>query len=128
MVDGVLEFPAYGDSVLPVRFVVDTGAGRTILGPIQVMELEALAGVTAKNIGAADFGWGIGGTATGRNVRSQLTLFREDGEPWTRTLDVFLLPESEDNDSRTPALLGRDILREIAVLVDLPHHAVVFYD
>jgi hypothetical protein len=62
-----------------------------------------------------------------RTVRTTLNLLRDDQSTWARSVDLLLLEPGEDN-ARVPSLLGTDVLREIAVLVDIPNNAVVFYD
>ena len=128
LVDGVAEFPAYGSVVVPVNFVVDTGCPRTVLGPMQTAELERIVGLSANQLGAADFMTGISGAANARNVRVLLKLLRTDDSPWTRQLDIVLLPESEDVDLGAPSLLVTDVMRYMEVCIHIPNHAVTFYD
>jgi hypothetical protein len=128
MVDGVVEFPAYGDAMVPVNFVVDTGCPRTVLGPMQAAELGNVVGMNADRLGAATFMTGISGAASARNIRVRLTLLRTDDTPWTRQMDVVVLPESEDVDRSVPSLLGTDVMRYMEICVNIPDHAVVLYD
>jgi hypothetical protein len=127
MVDAVVEFPAYGNQAVPVQLVVDTGAARTVLSSGVAIHLARLVGISAGEIGTPYPMFGVGGNAMCSTVRATLHLLRDDQSPWARSLDLLLLEPGGDN-ARIPSLLGTDILREIAVLVDIPNNAVVFYD
>jgi hypothetical protein len=126
MVDAVVEFPAYGNQAIPVQFVVDTGAARTVLSPGVAIHLARLVGINVEEIGTPYPMFGVGGNAMCRTVRATLNLLQDDQSTWARSLDLLLLEPGGDN-ARVPSLLGTDVLREIAVLVDIPNNTVEFY-
>src|SRR5215216_3112698 len=129
MVDAVLEFPDYENAVLPVRLVVDTGAARTAVGPLEVSALEEMVGKPAKEMGAYDISVGVGGAADSRIVRCVLTMMTEGGKPWSRRIDiVLLLRDEESNLAPPPSLLGRNILYELPLYVDFQKHIVLLHD
>jgi hypothetical protein len=128
MVDAVLEFPDYPQVILPVSFVVDTGAARTMVGPADVGRLEQLVGVPATSIGVSDYVFGVGGIREGRTVRCVLTMRTDARPPWSRAIDLFLMPEDEESTGSFEAsLLGREILYELPLFVDFKAKRVLLH-
>ncbi len=108
---GVVHFPPLGRS-LAVRLLVDTGADRTILGPLHSERLRTELGMDFAALRRGQPGMGIGGQVATRIVEAVLIL---DTVALPLTLTIL---EPTAPLSPIPSLLGRDILAHFALFLE----------
>lgn len=119
--DGVLrpvfcgEMTAADGSVIPVEFLADTGADRTVLCAA-ILERLGLPSVPAQQ----QLG-GVGGQATTVLVEAAVQLRREDGRiaVFRGRFAAFTVLEALDM-----SVLGRDVTNLFALVVDRPRELV----
>lgn len=110
-VDAMLHFPGI-DRNLKVPFLLDTGAGRTILSTTDAERLRTEFGVVLASLPQGMPSMGVDGQMPTRTIETVLTL------------DAFsmplVLPILEDSYARfrIPSLLGRDILSQFALYLE----------
>ena len=94
--DAVLHFPAFNQS-LEVSLLVDTGADRTILAPLDALRLVQRFGLDLLTLPSGAPSTGVGGQTGTRTIAALLTL---DGFTTPLTLTLLEPPPG-------PSLLGR---------------------
>src|SRR6266508_2186449 len=105
-VNAVLDFPSLARS-LHVRMLVDTGADRTILAPLDTRRL----GIDLTRMPQGQPSTGVGGRGETRTGEVILTL---DSSSINLTLTI-LDPPSNASLLPIPSLLGRDVLSRFAL-------------
>ena len=112
-VDGLIDIPEIGVVGLEARFLIDTGADRSLLGDDDtgrmIMDYEVDLGRLKDGIPSQ----GIGGVVATREVQATLEL----GEFSTSFRFDVLEPRSGQSPS-IPSLLGRDILSHFALFME----------
>ncbi len=109
-VRGTLEFPAFVRD-LEVALLVDTGADRTILGPLDTRRL----GIDLSTLPAGRPSTGVGGQSQTRTTGAILKL-----ESFSTALELTILdsPPGSQPSLAIPSLLGRDILSRFALFIE----------
>ena len=105
-------FPSIRDQGLEVELLVDTGADRTILAPLDALRLSRRFRVDLTTLLAGTRSTGIGGTTPTRIVEAVLNL-ETVALPLTLTTLEPTAPISP-----IPSLLGRDILAHFALFLE----------
>jgi hypothetical protein len=100
---------------LEVRFLIDTGADRT------VFSADVLAASRLKAVSARGHIGGVGGVVETEFIRTQIRFLRDDG-----VLVVFHgeYAALTDPDALDMSVLGRDILNLFTLIVDRPGDVV----
>lgn len=111
-VDASFEFPLLQTGSFEVPLLVDTGADRTILAPLDSMRLAQELGIDLGTLPKGLPSTGVGGQADTRVVETTLTL-DSFSMPLTLTIIEPVLPIS-----LIPSLLGRDLLFRFALIVE----------
>jgi len=107
-VQAIMEFPSLGNRQLTVEMLIDTGADRTVLAPIDVLRL----GVDPSTLPAGTSSTGVGGQTATRNIDAMLAL-----ETFSMALPITVLVPSS-TPLPIPSLLGRDVLAQLALFFD----------
>jgi predicted aspartyl protease len=100
-----LQFPSLGDLRHPVEFLVDTGADRTILSPLDAMRL----GINLDTLESGLPSTGVGGQAETRTIEAVLTI---DSLSMPLTLTII------ETSRPIPSLLGRDVISRFALFME----------
>ena len=112
-VDGSISIPSIGIIRMEVRFLIDTGADRTLLGDTDadrmlrdhVLDLEGLdEGLPSQ---------GIGGVVATREVQATLGL-----DDFSISISLDILEPTPGQPPSVPSLLGRDVLSHFALLME----------
>jgi hypothetical protein len=74
VVDAVFQFPTFGDRSFQARLLVDTGADRTVLAPLDANRLGRELGVEITSFATGAPSRGIGGLWGTRAIEAVLTL------------------------------------------------------
>lgn len=109
-VNAVFDFPSLGRS-LDVRLLVDTGADRTILAPLDARRL----GIDPRRLPLGQPSTGVGGRGTTRTIDAVLSL---DSFSTPLSLTVLEPPAGTTQILPIPSLLGRDIIARFALIVE----------
>jgi predicted aspartyl protease len=107
-VHGLLQFPSLDNRALAVEMLIDTGADRTVLGPVDALRL----GIDLSTLPTGPLSTGIGGQTPTRCVEATLTL----GTFSTALTLTMLAPTRQP--LPLPSLLGRDVLAHMALFFD----------
>ena len=108
-VQALFSFSTLGRS-LEVPLLVDTGADRTILAPIDANRLS----LDLSSLPPGQPGTGVGGQMNTRLIEAVISL---DNFILPLTLTI-LEPQSPDRTSLIPSLLGRDIISRFALFIE----------
>ena len=103
-----MEFPAFVRD-LEVALLVDTGADRTILGPLDTRRL----GIDLSTLPAGRPSTGVGGQSQTRTTGAILKL-----ESVSMELTILDSPLGSEPSLAIPSLLGRDILSRFALFIE----------
>lgn len=111
VMDAILNFLAIGRS-LEVRFLVDTGADRTVLGAVHAERLRTHFGLDLTTLHQDQPSVGVGGQVSTRMIEALIAL---DNPSLPVTLPILdALPARV----AIPSLLGRDILAHFALFLE----------
>jgi hypothetical protein len=112
MVEALVSFPSLPGELLAVRFLIDTGAQRSLLAPLQALRLEQL-GVSffalARDVGVV----AVGGAVETRTISAEIHLAHR-----TFTLPGLAVMAPPPPANFMPSLLGRDILRAFTLVIN----------
>ena len=109
-VDTIFEFPPDG-GLFEAHLLVDTGADRTILSPLDARRLGRELGIDIARLRRGDRSTGVGGQTETRVIEAVILL-----DSFSTSLPLHILdPASE---LRIPSLLGRDVLSRFALIVE----------
>ncbi len=103
-----------------ISFLVDTGAGRTMLSVDDAIR----AGVDFGELTGAENVGGIGGTVT-MFEEPAVMIFQEPGTLHVYQISILIPPATPDM-SRIPSLLGRDILNNWRMTCDPSNKTLTF--
>ena len=112
-IDAVFQFPTPEASIV-VPLLVDTGADRTMLSPLDTNRLKVELGIDHET-----FELGIPSTGVGGRISTRVidTVLRLNG--FETSFEVTVLPPPESGPiSPIPSLLGRDIISRFRLFVD----------
>lgn len=113
VVDAVFRFPMFDDRSLQTRLLVDTGADRTVLAPVDATRLERELGIGLAALAAGVPSRGVGGQWSTRTMETVLTLDRI-----AMPLSLTILEPPPGPLPPIPSLLGRDILSRFALFME----------
>lgn len=105
-VNASFQFPDLRDSSLEVRLLVDTGADRTIISPMDAGKLVTDLGIELSTLPAGIPGAGVGGQVDTRVVEAVINL---DSFSMSLALTIMEPPVGRSIPS-IPSLPGRDII------------------
>lgn len=112
-IDVVFQFPTLGEQRFDARLLVDTGADRTVLAPLDARRLELEAGIPLSALPSGAPTTGVGGQVNTRTLPAQVILDSFSLEVVLTVLEVRGGPMPT-----IPSLLGRDILAHFALVLE----------
>ena len=112
-VRGLIDIPTLDVTGMEIRFVVDTGADRTVLGHSDALRMVGLYGVDLTRLQVGRPSRGVGGVAATRVVPVVLGL-----EGFSANMELPILEPTADQPIGIPSLLGRDILAHFALFME----------
>jgi hypothetical protein len=112
-VDAVFQFPSLNNQGIQVPLLVDTGADRTVLSPIDAIRLTRRFGVNLDDIPQGVSSTGVGGPASTRIIRAVLNI-----ESFSTPLTLTILEPIRNRILPIPSLLGRDIISHFALFME----------
>ena len=113
LIDGLIDIPEIGITGLEIRFLIDTGADRSMIGDddSRRMVQDHRADFTTLEEGIPS--QGIGGIVQTREVQATLRL-----EHFSTDLTIDILEPIPGQQPSVPSLLGRDILSHFALFME----------
>ena len=113
LIDGLINIPEIGIVGLEIRFLIDTGADRSMIGDDDSRRLiqDHQADFTMLEEGIPS--QGIGGIVPTREVQAILQL-----EDFSASLRIDILEPVPGQQPSVPSLLGRDVLSHFALLME----------
>jgi predicted aspartyl protease len=112
----------------PVRFLIDTGASRTIISDMDAIKLGIDHSLLPRfKAGTA----GIGGVVDTYFIQNVKLIFKtQEGAHVEKMEEVFVLKHKirDERIKRIPSLLGRDILNKYQLLLDRRSNKVIITD
>ncbi len=121
----VLYFPLLGRQPVRVEFLVDTGADRTTLSPVEGRRLREEHGLDLLSLPLGRPAAGVGGQMRTRMIDATLTL---DDFSKETTLPIFEPPPAMPFPEWMPSLLGRDIIYDFDFFLSNRTDRVLFLD
>jgi hypothetical protein len=121
-VHALLLFPSAGNRSLDVKMLVDTGADRTILAPVDARRLTARLGVDLSSLPRGGPSTAIGGRMETRTIEALIVL-----ADFSTPLNLTIL-EPTPQPLPIPSLLGRDIISRFALVVEQRTNRVLLLD
>jgi hypothetical protein len=114
-ISGLLLFPAVKAGVVSCRFLLDTGADRTLVVPVDY-ESDGFRYQDFRRFPPAD-SMGFGGELEGRLVEAKLLLRHADGAYQQIAVEVEIAKPAPAIE-RLPSILGRDVADLFRLVVD----------
>ena len=112
-VDGLIDVPAFDITGMEIRFVVDTGADRTLVGHRYALHMVRLYDADLTRLPMGPSSRGIGGVATTRVVRAVLAF-----EGFSTDIELPMLEPTDGQPIGIPSLLGRDVLSHFGLFME----------
>ena len=108
-----VHIPSIGVAGINVRFLIDTGADRSLIGDRDANYMFRRFNVDSARLRRGPLSQGLGGVAEMRTAEATL---RFDDFPITISIDI--LEPSPDVRFYVPSLLGRDVLAHFALFIE----------
>jgi hypothetical protein len=112
LIELTLEFVDFPNVSLDATFLIDTGAFRTMIGPVEALRLQQDLRVPLTDLRAGGPSMGVGGFVPTRVTPARMALANE-----VVPLSIHIM-EPVPPVSPIPCLLGRDILSQFVVHID----------
>lgn len=126
MIRVLLYWPGISKSWAPVDFLLDTGAGTSVVHPLDATTRLGIADAVLRNPSTWPIqrtAHGIGGASSEYSVPAVYALQRDDGT-WARHQKDLAIARPTPGHQTLPSLLGWDILRHYRVVADWPARSV----
>ena len=112
-IDAILQFPTLDDRSLDVKLLVDTGADRTTLSPLDARRLARRFALDLTELPQGVPSTGVGGRSDTRTLETVLIL-----DTFSLPILLTILDPPPGPLSRIPSLLGRDVLSHFALFLE----------
>ena len=112
-VRGLIDIPKFDVTGMEIRFVVDTGADRTVLGHNDALRMVGLYGVDLTRLQVGRPSRGVGGMAATRVVPVVLGF-----DAFSTDMELPILEPTDGQPIGIPSLLGRDVLSHFALFME----------
>ena len=123
-VNGSIHLPDMGIAGIDVRFLIDTGADRTLLGHSDARRMSRVYGVDLTQLRTGLPFQGIGGLSTKRYMVQAVLEF----DVFLTNLDLAILEPVPGQPSSIPSLLGRDVLAHFALFMEERTNRILFLE
>ena len=110
---GSVDIPAVGLVEMPVEFLIDTGADRSIIGSFDASRMVRDFGVDLTTLQEGPRGRGVGGTVPTKTAEVALAF----GD-FSKNMRIEILEPPPDAQFAIPSLLGRDVLSQFALFME----------
>jgi hypothetical protein len=124
-IEAVLFFPLIGQHSIPIAFLIDTGADRTVLSPNEGRRLRQDYGLDLLSLPTGSPSRGVGGQMGTRLIEATLTI---DDFSKELMVPIFEPSPSVPFPDWMPSLMGRDIIYEFGLHVSDRRNRVLFLD
>lgn len=118
-----LEFPIANNQSLEISFLIDTGADRTLISPVDGVRLRGELGVDILDLPFGSPIVGVGGQTETRMIDATLDI---GAQTISTTLSLVEPPPGQF--PTMPSLLGRDILYELALFMEYRKDRLLLLD
>ena len=122
-IDLTVRFPVANNQSLRIAFLVDTGADRTLISPVDGARLRSELGVDILDLPFGSPIGGIGGQLETRMIDATLHIGEK---PISTTLSLVEPPPGQF--PTMPSLLGRDILYQLALFMEYRKDRLLLLD
>ena len=112
-IDAAFQFPTISNFTFRVRLLVDTGADRTTISPLDASRLELEVRINLAVLPRGVPSAGVGGQVGTRTTEAVLTL-----ATFSMPLTLTILEPPPGSLPPIPSLLGRDILSQFALFME----------
>ncbi len=111
--DGSISIPSIGVTRMEVRFLIDTGSDRTLIGDIDSDRMFRGYDVDVRKLGEGLPSQGIGGIVGTREAQATLRI-----EDFSTSLKIDILEPVPGQQPSVPSLLGQDVLSHFALFME----------
>ena len=112
-IDAIFQFPTLNSRSLDVILLVDTGADRTLLSPLDARRFVRRFALDLTTLPRGALSTGIGGQSDTRTLETVLIL-----DTFSLPILLTILDPPPGPMSRIPSLLGRDVLSHFALFLE----------
>ena len=112
-VNGFVDMPSVSVFGMPVEFLIDTGADRSIIGSFDASRIVDEFGVDLAELQDGPPSRGIGGAVATKTAEVTLAF-----GAFSKNMRMEFLAPSPDDQLAIPSLLGRDVLSQFALFIE----------